>query len=334
MKRKVFLMSVALMVFAAMSVNAQRGCDNQRSGKRGNPNPEMKAYIESNVLPVMKIQRQELDKQIDAADKTRLDEIRAELKSMRTIMHEKRAVMRQSDEKATLEQRKEMREHRGKMHSLRNEVEIMSEKYDLAITTALDGIRENAETWKQEMNELRPNQNPGSGNCPQGYNNGEGQGKRQGMGNPAGKGNGHGMGMQQGRSNRPGRANQGFNNGPGRGMPLQRFMNPEGFLLWNPEEPLPFFEEDEAIGNNMKVNLFPNPAATSVQVSLTLDADQTVSIEIMDKDGKVVEKGKQSKASEGIYTDTFDLSKVENGLYFVKVKVGSETVVERLIIQK
>ncbi len=329
MKRKVFLMSVALMVFAAISVNAQRGCDNPRSERRGNPNPEMKVYIENNVLPVMKIQRQELDKQIDAADKTRLEEIRAEMKSMRTVMQEKRDAMRQSDEKPSLEQRKEMREHRDKMHSLMNEVEIMSEKYDVAITTALEGIRENAETWKQEMNQLRPNRNPGSGNCPQGNINGQGQGKRQGMGNRPGKGNGQGMGMQQGRGNR-----KGFNNEPGRGIPLQRFMNPEGFLLWNPEEPLPFFEENNGIENNMKVNLFPNPAATSVQVSLTLDTDDTILIEIMDKDGKVVQKGKQSTATEGIYTNTFDLSKVENGLYFVKVKVGSETIVERLIIQK
>ena len=329
MKRKVFLMSVALMVFAAMSVNAQRGCDNPRSERRGNPNPEMKAYVESNVLPVMKIQRQELDKQIDASDKTRLDEIRAELKSMRTIMHEKRDAMRQSDEKPTLEQRKAMREDRNKMHDLMNEVEIMSEKYDVAITTALDGIRENAETWKQEMKDLRSMQNPGSGNCPQGNIKGQQKGKRQGMKNRSGKGNEQGMGGRQGRGN-----HRGFHNDKERGMPMQRFLSPEGFLLWNSDEPMPFFGENEGSENNLKVNLFPNPAATSVQVSLTLDADQTVSIEIMDKDGKVVQKGKQSSATEGIYTDTFDLSNIENGLYFVKVKVGSETIVERLIIQK
>lgn len=314
MKSKVFLMSIVLVVFAAMSLKAQRGCMNQRHDRPNGPNPEMKAYIENNVLPVMKIQRQELEKHLDAADITRLEEIRTDLKSMRTIMKDKRDALRESDEKPTLDQRKEMREHRDKMHNLMNEVAIMSEKYDVAISAALEGIRENAETWKQEMRDQCPNPNMGygrgecpngTGQRPQGYKNGQGKGKRQG-----------------------------FHHDKEPGMPLQRLMSPEGFLLWNPEEPMPMFEDDNTNEVGLNLNLFPNPASESVQVSLMLDQDENISIEILDKDGKVVFDAKSENAAEGLFTKTLNVSSFENGMYFVKIKAGTETMVERLIIQK
>jgi len=317
MKKKVFLISITLMVFTALSVNAQRLCDKQGPGKRGKQNPEMKAYIEANVLPVMKIQREELDKQLDAADKTRLEEIRAELKSMRTIIKDKRDAFRDSDKKPTMEQRKEMREHRDKVHMLMNEVETMSEKYDVAITDALESIRENAETWKQEMSEFRPNQKSGKGDRPQCNMNGSRKGNHQEKGNHQKKGN-----------------HQGFHNDKERGVPMQRFMSPEGFLLWNPEEPMPMFEDDNINEIGLNINLFPNPASESVQVSLMLTQDENIKIEILDKDGKVVFDAKSENASEGLFTKTLNVSSFENGIYFVKIKAGTKTIVERLIIQK
>jgi len=304
MKSKVFLFAITLAVFTTFSVKAQRGQMNQRTDRPFGPNPEMKAYIEQNVVPVMKIQRQELDNKIDAADKVRIEEIRTELKSLRTIMKDKREAFRESDEKPTLEQRKEMREHRSKMHNLMDEVAILSEKYDAAISTALDEINKNAETWKQEMRDQCPNRNRG---MRAGNNNGP-----------------------KDRGNKPK-----FNNGNERGeMPLQRFLSPEGFLLWNPEEPLPMFDENEAPENSLNVNLFPNPAAKTVQISITLDNDETIAIEFMDQDGNVVQKAKETAASKGIFTESFNLNKLDNGIYFVKIRVGAETTVERLIIQK
>ncbi|MCF8364774.1 MAG: T9SS type A sorting domain-containing protein [Bacteroidales bacterium] len=309
MKSKIFLMSIVLVVFTAMNLKAQRGCMNQRPDRPNGPNPEMKAYIEENVLPVMKIQRQELEKQIEVSDKARLEEIRADLKSMRTMMKDKRDALRQSDEKPTVEQRAEMREHRDKMHKLMNEVAIMSEKYDAAINSALENIEQNAETWKNEMMTLRQSQNgqrkAARGDCP------NGMGDRPGR-----KGNQAGPPMAKEK-----------------GMPFQRLLNPEGFLLWNTDEPLPMLGSEEDMEDNLKVNLYPNPASESVQVSLTLDQDESVSINIVDKDGKVVIEGKKALANAGDYLESFNLSKLNSGIYFVKIQLGTETMVERLIIQ-
>lgn len=310
MKSKVLLMSIVLVVFTAMSLNAQKCQMNQRPNRPGGPNPEMKAYLENNVLPIMKIQRQELEKQLDAADISRLDEIRAELKSMQTIMKEKRDAMRQSEEKPTLDERKALREQRDKMHNLMNEVAMMSEKYDAAINMALENIQENEETWKNEMMALRQNQsgqrNGARGDCP------------------------NGMG------NRPGRkGNQaGPPNAKEKGMPFQRLLTPEGFLLWNADDPFPVFGENDAMQNSANVNLFPNPAGESVQVSLTLDEDKPIYIEIMDKGGNVLVEGKKNTATAGDYAETFNLNKLDSGIYFVKIHLGTETLVERLIVQK
>lgn len=262
----------------------------------------MKAYFEENVLPVIKIQRQELDQKISPADKTRLAEIRTEMKSMRTMMMEKRDEMRAEDKKPSLEMRKEMREHRNKMHDLMDEVAVMSEKYDRDITAALENIRENADTWKEKREEMREN-------CPYRDND-------QRSGRPQG--------------DRPGR---GFHRGPGGDVPMHRILSPEGFLLFDPEEPMPFFGDAEMAGDQLEVNLFPNPASESVQVSVSVPEDSNITIEIMDKDGNVVVKGKEVKAGEGIYTENINIGKLDTGVYFVKIKSGTNTTVERLIVQ-
>jgi hypothetical protein len=137
----------------------------------------------------------------------------------------------------------------------------------------------------------------------------------------------------QRKENRQGKGNKrGFDQKKERGMPMQRLFSPEGFLLWDTEEPLPMFEDDNELG--LDINLFPNPASESVQVSLMLTQDENINIEVLDKDGKVVIDAKSENASEGLFTKTLNVSSFENGIYFVKIKAGTETMVKRLIIQK
>jgi archaellum component FlaC len=301
MKRKVFLVSMMIFAMVAITAQAQRNCMQTRPGARRGPQPEAKAYLEQNVLPVMKIQRQELDKQISADDKARLNEIRAEMKSMRTMMTDRRQTFRESDERPTLEQRREMREHRNKMQNLWDEVEIMTEKYDAEINSALENLRDNVENWKQEMMELCPNPNPGMGRD------------------------------FRGRGNRRGFQQNQFNNA---GTPLRRLQSPVGFLLYNPDEPLTFFEDAQRIGENKEINLFPNPANDQVQVSFELDQDEFVTVEVLDKDGKVVIDGTGKEEAKGVFSTTLNLNSLHTGIYFVKISAGNETLTRQLIVQK
>jgi hypothetical protein len=115
---------------------------------------------------------------------------------------------------------------------------------------------------------------------------------------------------------------------------LHRLFTPEGFLLWNPEEPMPFENETENVNNRLQLNIFPNPAVNSFQISLMLTTDSQVSINILDKQGNEVQQFNSVKASKGLYTKTVDVSKLNDGLYFIKAKAGEESALERLIIKK
>ena len=67
---------------------------------------------------------------------------------------------------------------------------------------------------------------------------------------------------------------------------------------------------------------------------MMLNSDSQVSINIIDKEGNEVQQIKTEKASKGLYTKTVDVSKLNDGLYFIKAKAGEESALERLIIKK
>jgi hypothetical protein len=168
--------------------------------------------------------------------------------------------------------------------------------------------------------------------CP---NNRDGQGRQgmeRGYRNGSGNANCMGNGSRGPRGKSP-RGGWDFGNGDDRGMPLRRLSSPEGFLLWDTDEALPFMDSDNN-ESKTQVNLFPNPAGQSVQVSLSIDKDTSITIQVLDKDGKPRIESKNQKATAGIFTHTFDLSKMNRGIYFVKIKMGDQTLTERLIIQK
>lgn len=299
MKRKILVVSMFLFAITIFTLQAQRGYRGNCPEGKMNPNPEVKAYIQQNVLPVMKIQRQELDKQIDAADQIRLDELRAEMKSLMTIIKEKREIFRESEEKPSAEQRAEMRELRNQRHGLMDEVAMLSEKYDAEISSALEPIRENAETWKRELNVIRQE------SC-----------------------NNKAMQKQKGQCGRK------QYQGADAGMPMQKFLSPQGFLLWDTEDSIPFMDDGNSEENSLQIHIFPNPATETIQVSLALAESGSVLVQVLDKDGQVVIRGSEHKASEGTYSESINLNTLENGVYFVKIKADGKTRVERLIIQK
>ena len=329
--KKQILMS--LMVFLAMTfttVNAQR--DFKGRGPKG-PIPEVVKYMQDNVFPVMKIQHSELEKELTATEKARIVEIRTTLKEMHEAKLAKRQEMREDFQKPTLEQKKEMREMRNKMSALMDEVEIMAENHDATITRLFDEIGNDIEQWKSDLDEIRDRNFQQGINCPnspQGKNlQGQGKGMCPGAGQCPGHHGGEGRGNCPNNEMRPG---DGM--GPGQEMPLHRIFTPEGFLLWNPEKPMPFDGAPENGEGDLQLNIFPNPAVNSFQISMMLIADSQVSINILDKQGNEVQQFNSEKASKGLYTKTVDVSKLNDGLYFIKAKAGEESALERLIIKK
>jgi hypothetical protein len=330
MKKQILMSLMVVITMAFTTANAQR--DFQGRGPKG-PNPEVVKYMQDNVFPVMKIQHSELEKELTATEKARIVEIRTTLKEMHEAKLAKRQEMREDFQKPTLEQKKEMREMRNKMSALMDEVEIMAENHDATITRLFDEIGNDIEQWKSDLDEIRDRNFQNELNCPKAkdgnMNQQHGKGICPGASQCPGHGNSQGRGIRPNDDMRPGRGM-----GPGDEKPLHRLFTPEGFLLWNPEEPMPFENETENVNNRLQLNIFPNPAVNSFQISLMLTTDSQVSINILDKQGNEVQQFNSVKASKGLYTKTVDVSKLNDGLYFIKAKAGEESALERLIIKK
>jgi len=303
MKKKWFLTMILMLGVSLISLNAQP--DRKKEGHQRNDGPprEIKKYFKENVLPLLKIQRQELDKSLSKQEIARLDEIRSEMKNLRDEQRNKRKEIEGSNTKPTIEQRQQMRANRNTMNALMDEVEIMAENHDAEITVLLDEVRPEIEKAHLEMQRIMEQ---------------KGHPDRQMMNHPN---NQHTPAMQPNPENHP-------------PSPLHRILTPEGFLLWNPGAPDP--EESDFFGENsdQQINIFPNPAEGQVQISLNLVSDTKVEISIFDKDGTIVQTIPAEKATVGIFSKTIKINEVKNGLYFIKVRAGSFETIERIIIEK
>ncbi|MCX6297162.1 MAG: T9SS type A sorting domain-containing protein [Bacteroidetes bacterium] len=85
--------------------------------------------------------------------------------------------------------------------------------------------------------------------------------------------------------------------------------------------------------NDLALNLFPNPASDNVQVSYTLTAETTVTINLYDVTGKLVasdSKGAQDQGRHFAHINTSDLAK---GFYTVKVATGFGQSTSKLIVR-
>jgi hypothetical protein len=82
-------------------------------------------------------------------------------------------------------------------------------------------------------------------------------------------------------------------------------------------------------------NVYPNPAGNRFTISLSLEQETAVSIDIYDAMGKRIPVAVEKKMQSGTHELEIDREGLElaNGIYFVKVKAGSEEKSIRLILK-
>ena len=76
------------------------------------------------------------------------------------------------------------------------------------------------------------------------------------------------------------------------------------------------------------LTLYPNPATTSVSVNVTGTHASSITIEIVDLNGKTVYKQNSSDSQF-----TIDVSSLAQGAYFVRVTSEQQTAVRKLIVK-
>lgn len=85
--------------------------------------------------------------------------------------------------------------------------------------------------------------------------------------------------------------------------------------------------------NLTKLSIYPNPSNGHVTISYVLAVGSTIMLEIKDVSGKTLYSSDTSDLSAGSYEHQLDLSSFASGIYFAIIRVNSDMVINKLIIQ-
>jgi gas vesicle protein len=300
MKKNFVLLGIVAMVFS-LAMLAQ-----PREGKQPNrhADPEMKTYVAENILPMIKAQRQQFDEKLTDEEKSELDRLRAEILEIRKERREKRQTAGNLGQRMNAGQKQEMRRLRDQIEEKIEKVEVIAEKHENELIPVLADLRNEI---RQKMESQCPRQ-PG---C-------DPQRKME----------------RRNKGNNPETGRRGFGMRERDGFHFERILTPVGFLLFDHERNPSDMEAMNPDGELMRLNLFPNPASGSVQVSALLDKPAELKILLVNSDGNVIRELKEQVETSGVYTTEITLDNLNDGFYFIKVAAGDKTATRRLIVKK
>jgi hypothetical protein len=90
-------------------------------------------------------------------------------------------------------------------------------------------------------------------------------------------------------------------------------------------------QENELLNN---LNVYPNPMTNAAIIDFNLAESNAVSIEIVNTIGQVVLHENLGKMSAGVQNYSLNAASLNNGLYFLNIKVGDNTITRKVAINK
>ncbi|MDB5234240.1 MAG: hypothetical protein JWR44_1233 [Hymenobacter sp.] len=282
-------LALALLVLLSATIaGVARG--GRHHGREDHPaRHEVQAYVATNVLPVLRQQRQKLEPQLTAADRAQLATYRTQLKDVKALGQALRnslrpeGVAKGTRPQLTPAQQQQVQTLHSEARSIMLNVGQMAQKYDAAITQLAQEVQPQKEKWATDIKAIvTKNATP------------EQQQRLAAMG---GRMQGHGG--------------------------MRRFFRPAMFLLMDPNAPAA--PAEQSIG---ATNFYPNPAAPTSQLEYEVKKAGSVTVDLLDSNGnKLRTLISEAQAEKGMHTQQLDLHDLPTGTYFYKIttKGGSET---------
>jgi hypothetical protein len=81
-----------------------------------------------------------------------------------------------------------------------------------------------------------------------------------------------------------------------------------------------------------EVTVFPNPASSNLNLNFFITNSNTIQAEVVDMIGKTV-MHHSFTAEEGFNSQQVDISSLNNGIYFLRVQQGDQTVVRKFVVK-
>jgi hypothetical protein len=79
---------------------------------------------------------------------------------------------------------------------------------------------------------------------------------------------------------------------------------------------------------------YPNPFNPTTQMSLTLNTDADVSVQVFNMTGQLIDVIANGQMSSGTYSFTWDAANAPSGVYFIQTAVGSEVHSQKIMLVK
>jgi hypothetical protein len=86
------------------------------------------------------------------------------------------------------------------------------------------------------------------------------------------------------------------------------------------------------VTDNMGIKIYPNPTKGSLTVNVTLPQAQTLSIEIYNSIGQLINMRTETGFTAG--TINYDLSQFASDIYCVRISNKTQSVIRKIILQK
>ena len=333
MKTRYFSMMLMILFLGTTGVTAQ---DRQAHKEQMKAAREaVKAYMDDNVLPVVKEQRKSLDAQLSTADKEEVEAIRTELASMREGRKSKMEEMKEKRQQQegqgrpsfSEEEREAMRAERmeqGKaMRKLMTRAWNVVDKNEEAIEGLLADLEDEKELWQVEIKEIVSDLAPKRDSLKGRGMRGQRGPRPEGMGRGNRNNTGQMRGPGRGRGGEMGMMGPGGRRGPG-GI-LSELASPVRFLLMDPDK------ETEIQGQGLEI--FPNPSFDVNTLVFDVAEKGKVDIQLMDQQGKPVLKVLNEELGAGTYTEFVDVTGLEKGFYFYRIQTSEGVATQKLLVE-
>lgn len=277
-------------------------------GRKAKMNPEakkeIKAYMEKEVFPVLKPEREKLDSYIGETERNLLASIRIEMKKMREEGREFRKTMmeaRKNGQEPSQEQIDKMRAMRKDSRLLMDQAWKIADEYEIEIYEILDGLKGDAEKWHKDLKAIHEKYKPEGEHAGSDHARPNRKGERPGKGEHTGK---RRMGM---------------------GSPVDRLLqSPVQFLLWDGSTDM---SVDEG-----HARVFPNPSQGVQTLAYKVKTAGEVSIELLDQAGTVVLSIEKAQVEKGEHEVKINTRGLKSGVYIYRITTADGTTTKKIQI--
>jgi hypothetical protein len=273
---------------------------------------DIQAYLDANVLPVLAPARSAFDANLSAEEQRTLAATRSQLAARRQAKGQDRSERGDRPDRAArpsdADRAARHEAHRAEKQALMDPVADIAATHAVALRRTLQELRPQAETWRQDLHAIMAAYRPTTD--AQGEQDRPARGDHQGR-----KGHDH---------------DRGHSNGHGRGHlgAMDHWLRPVGFLLWTPEQAL--MPQAAATTN---LSLYPNPASGQTTITFELDHASEVRFDLLDANGQVMQTLPVQSLSAGKHEQPLRLNDLQAGIYFVRLSVGKETSIQKLVVK-